>query len=53
VAFEQGLAVDADRPAVVQRLAAVGPARSWPPPLGNADGSLRSKRAKASAAPLG
>jgi len=33
VAFEQGLADDADRPAVVQRLAAVGPARTWPPPL--------------------
>lgn len=32
VAFEQGL-VDADRPAVVQRLAAVGRARRWPPPL--------------------
>jgi len=33
VAFEQGLADIADRPAVVQRLAAVGPARMWPPAL--------------------
>jgi SAM-dependent methyltransferase len=33
VAFEQGLADNAGRPAVVQRLAAVGPARAWPPPL--------------------
>ena len=30
VAFEQG-AVDGDRPAVVQRLAAVGAKRAWPP----------------------
>ena len=35
VAFEQGLADNADRLAVVQRLAAVGSARNWPPPLGN------------------
>ena len=33
VAFEQGLADNAGRPAVVQRLAAVGPARAWPPAL--------------------
>jgi hypothetical protein len=33
VAFEQGVAVLADRPAVLQRLAAVGPARAYPPPL--------------------
>lgn len=32
VAFEQGQ-VDGERPAVVQRLAAVGPRRAWPPPL--------------------
>jgi SAM-dependent methyltransferase len=32
VAFEQG-SVGGDRPAVVQRLAAVGRARAWPPPL--------------------
>lgn len=32
VAFEQGL-IDADRPAVVQRLAAVGRRRKWPPLL--------------------
>ena len=32
VAFEQGL-VDAERPAVIQRLAAVGRTRAWPPPL--------------------
>jgi SAM-dependent methyltransferase len=34
VAFEQGMADIANRPAVVQRLAAVGPARTWPPALG-------------------
>lgn len=33
VAFEQGLADIAERPAVVQRLAAVGPVRVWPPVL--------------------
>ena len=32
VAFEQGL-VGGDRPAVIQRLAAVGRERPWPPPL--------------------
>ena len=32
VAFEQGH-VGGDRPAAVQRLAAVGQARAWPPPL--------------------
>ena len=32
VAFEQGV-VDDDRPAVIQRLAAVGRGRPWPPPL--------------------
>ena len=32
VAFEQGR-IDADRPAVVQRLAAVGRGRAWPPHL--------------------
>jgi hypothetical protein len=32
VAFEQGR-IDGERPAVVQRLAAVGRARRWPPPL--------------------
>ncbi len=31
VAFEQGLTVIGDRPAVLQRLAAVGSARPWPP----------------------
>ena len=33
VAFEQGLIDDDDHPAVVQRIAAVGAARVWPPPL--------------------
>ena len=33
VAFEQGVAGDPSRVAVVQRIAAVGPARPWPPPL--------------------
>lgn len=33
VAFEQGLVADGDRRAVVQRLAAVGPARAWPVPI--------------------
>ena len=32
VAFEQGQ-VGGEQPAVLQRLAAVGPARAWPPPL--------------------
>ncbi len=32
VAFEQGR-VDGAQPAVIQRLAAVGRARAWPPPL--------------------
>ena len=34
VAFEQGVVEGAGRKAVVQRLAAVGPGRSWPPSLG-------------------
>lgn len=34
VAFEQGAVVGQTRPAVVQRLAAVGAARVWPPDLG-------------------
>jgi SAM-dependent methyltransferase len=33
VAFEQGLVERGERPAVMQRLAAVGPARAWPPVL--------------------
>jgi SAM-dependent methyltransferase len=33
VAFEQGLVENGAQPAVVQRLAAVGPKRAWPPPL--------------------
>jgi SAM-dependent methyltransferase len=33
VAFEQGLTADGARRAVVQRLAAVGATRAWPPPL--------------------
>ena len=33
VAFEQGMIEDDDRPAVVQRIAAVGAARVWPPRL--------------------
>lgn len=33
VAFEQGRVHGAGRDAVVQRLAAVGPVRRWPPPL--------------------
>ena len=34
VAFEQG-EVGGARPAVVQRLAAVGPKRAWPPAIGD------------------
>jgi len=34
VAFEQGLVQGQERAAVVQRLAAVGPDRRWPPALG-------------------
>ncbi|MFO1313768.1 MAG: class I SAM-dependent methyltransferase [Burkholderiales bacterium] len=34
VAFEQGVVEGAGRKAVVQRLAAVGPGRPWPPSLG-------------------
>jgi hypothetical protein len=33
VAFEQGVTDLSGRPAVLQRLAAVGAARAWPPPL--------------------
>ena len=33
VAFEQGLVELGERPEVMQRLAAVGPARAWPPVL--------------------
>jgi SAM-dependent methyltransferase len=33
IAFEQGRVADAERPAVMQRLAAVGPGRPWPPVL--------------------
>jgi len=33
VAFEQGTITDGERRAVVQRLAALGPARPWPTPL--------------------
>jgi SAM-dependent methyltransferase len=33
IAFEQGHVRDAEREAVVQRLAAVGPGRGWPIPL--------------------
>ncbi len=33
VAFEQGIVADGDRRAVVQRLAAVGRSRAWPPLL--------------------
>jgi SAM-dependent methyltransferase len=33
VAFEQGIVDGTDRRAVVQRLAAIGPSRGWPPPL--------------------
>jgi SAM-dependent methyltransferase len=33
VAFEQGLAAVAERPAILQRLAALGPKRAWPPPM--------------------
>ena len=36
VAFEQGRVVEQDRVAVVQRIAAVGRARGWPPPLSTA-----------------
>ena len=42
VAFEQGLASDGARHAVVQRLAAVGPARVWPAPLLLAEGVPRT-----------
>jgi SAM-dependent methyltransferase len=34
VAFEQGLSPNRDRPAVIERIAAVGRSRAWPPPLG-------------------
>jgi len=40
VAFEQGLA-RGDRPAVIQRIAAVGRERPWPPPLPDAPQSFR------------
>jgi hypothetical protein len=33
VAFEQGLSPNRDTPAVIERIAAVGPARAWPPAL--------------------
>jgi SAM-dependent methyltransferase len=33
VAFEQGLSPNRDSPAVIERIAAVGPARAWPPAL--------------------
>ena len=33
IAFEQGLSPNRDQPAVVERIAAVGRARIWPPPL--------------------
>ncbi|MFO1317853.1 MAG: class I SAM-dependent methyltransferase [Burkholderiales bacterium] len=36
VAFEQGLVADGARSAVVQRIAAVGARRAWPPALRNA-----------------
>lgn len=35
VAFEQGRVDEAGRRAVVQRIAAVGRSRRWPPPLGS------------------
>jgi SAM-dependent methyltransferase len=35
VAFEQGVSPNRDRPAVVERIAAVGRACAWPPPLGS------------------
>ena len=37
VAFEQGVVTEHERRAVVQRIAAVGRARRWPPPLPAAD----------------
>ena len=37
VAFEQGSIETGAQPAVVQRLAAVGPKRAWPPPLPRMD----------------
>jgi hypothetical protein len=33
VAFEQGLSSNRDKPAVIERIAAVGLARAWPPKL--------------------
>lgn len=33
VAFEQGLSPDRDKSAVIERIAALGPARPWPPAL--------------------
>src|SRR5689334_8161192 len=33
VAFEQGLSSNRDKPAVIERIAAVGPGRTWPPRL--------------------
>jgi SAM-dependent methyltransferase len=42
VAFEQGR-IDGERPAVVQRLAAVGRARRWPPPLPSPESGVRGE----------
>ena len=41
VAFEQGTVDQGERKAVVQRIAAVGPARAWPPALQTASGNAR------------
>jgi SAM-dependent methyltransferase len=44
VAFEQGLVDRKERKAVVQRIAAVGPARPWPPELPDGPSSPRPLR---------
>ncbi len=44
VAFEQGEARLAEHPAVVQRLAAVGRARAWPPPLQSGTGAALARK---------
>ena len=41
VAFEQGLWRWIDKPAVVQRIAAVGRAYRWPPPLSPSGDAIR------------
>jgi SAM-dependent methyltransferase len=54
VAFEQGRVHESGRDAVVQRIAAVGRSRAWPPPLppaGAADGARAGTDARRGAPP--